>query len=357
MKSFSNLYNDELQQLKQEYGISNSDPLNGWNKLDHERFVKILDEYSNQTQEKYTLFCERIKMELPYKTSNSISNHYNWYQRQVTFSIKKECLKKSIDDYIEKFIHSTIQNITDEKIQIQEFQVRQQERQNQLEEMQTRHHLLNNWRKNKIQSMIENQTQLQDQIKNQMKREYEKNQNERLRRLEIKNNLIKYHDMLRQQKNEEMKLMHELKLKEAQIKEQERKVNQTRIEYREKNRLNKLKEREMKLQAIMQEKVELEARLDRLRKSVAVNVECDWNRAIQDTVSVLEHKKNTDRPNWYQTVGFSSDQIIKDKRMQLSMQLYKHGLSQSTYGRDVLLSLQPPVQRLDQKSSIRFEHD
>lgn len=56
-------------------------------------------------------------------------------------------------------------------------------------------------------------------------------------------------------------------------------------------------------------------------------------------------------------VGFSSDKIIQDERMQLSIALYQRGLASSKYANEILNRMRPPVKRVDQISNIKLSHD
>jgi hypothetical protein len=82
----------------------------------------------------------------------------------------------------------------------------------------------------------------------------------------------------------------------------------------------------------------------------------DWDRATQETASYGNYKKMESRADWWKMEGFSSDTIIKDPRMQLSIALHQAGLTQSKYGNQVLRSLEPPMKRPDQVTTFKFEY-
>lgn len=132
-------------------------------------------------------------------------------------------------------------------------------------------------------------------------------------------------------------------------------MKKERVDLREAQRLKKLKAQEERLEQLEKEKIALEDKLEKLRQSVRIIVENDWNRATQDTIAVQEHRKPSQKIDWYSTVGFSSDEIIRDKRMQMSIEFYRNGLLNSNYAKHVLSSIKVPLKRHDQLSSIKFE--
>jgi hypothetical protein len=54
-------------------------------------------------------------------------------------------------------------------------------------------------------------------------------------------------------------------------------------------------------------------------------------------------------------IGFTTDQLTKDKRMQLSMELHRNGLSNSKYANKLLLDLTPTQKRPDLASSFKIQ--
>jgi predicted nuclease with TOPRIM domain len=132
-------------------------------------------------------------------------------------------------------------------------------------------------------------------------------------------------------------------------------MKKERVDLREAQRLKKLKAQEERLEQLEKEKIALEDKLEKLRQSVRIIVENDWNRATQDTIAAQEHRRPSQKIDWYSTVGFSSDEIIRDKRMQMSIEFYRNGLLNSNYAKHVLSSIKVPLKRHDQLSSIKFE--
>jgi hypothetical protein len=53
-------------------------------------------------------------------------------------------------------------------------------------------------------------------------------------------------------------------------------------------------------------------------------------------------------------IGFSSEKIMRDKRMQISIALHRNGLSGSKYGNEILLKMIPQPKRADTISQLKL---
>ena len=153
-------------------------------------------------------------------------------------------------------------------------------------------------------------------------------------------------------------------------------MNEERVGYRKREIKLKMRKQKNKLELIQQQKRDLEERLAVLKQSVAVCVERyqesnihaliitqyftrDWKRATGLTTSFENYIKPIENDSakdwsWNNIPGFSSDTILKDSRMQLSIALFKSGLGSSKYANDVLNSMRPAVKRPDQISQFKF---
>ncbi|KAJ3324439.1 hypothetical protein HDV06_006850 [Boothiomyces sp. JEL0866] len=308
------MYEQELLRLNQSYqDVIERLPYGYLDEITFDHFEKIKEEYSDQTKEKFTMFCERVHLEIP-KLS----------QKEEEAAIKAEM----------------------------EYQKCKEE---QLHKMEKRHQTLKQWREQKITMFILHSEKRKKYHQEQLQKEQALHQKEQKRRESIKFHLELYKEELEKKKKKQMELELELNEKLEAEYQIQKAINEERVKVRATERQKKLKEKEKQYELMLKERQELERRLEILRQSVAVHAESDWSRTTKDTTSFMKHREKELQSQWYKTIGYSSEEILKDNRMKISIALHRNGLANSKYGNQVLQSMQPPVKRPDQISTIKFE--
>ncbi len=95
------------------------------------------------------------------------------------------------------------------------------------------------------------------------------------------------------------------------------------------------------------------AKLEKLKQAVAVEIEADWNRILQDTESSKAVKREQSHLKYYKVPGFSSEKLMSDPRTRLMNTLHSHGLLQNAYAQELLAKMTKP-KRADTISTFSF---
>ena len=175
----------------------------------------------------------------------------------------------------------------------------------------------------------------------------------------------------KQRKREEVAKEKERLLKEVQEKLLEQsKIDWERINFRKELYDEKIHEQEEKKRELELDEERKEERLEELRKKVRVEAKSDLVRTMGDTdawrkrderyLRMVRNETNENDVEWWQeskplfnTVGFSSKQILNDKRLQLEQKLRETGLIASEYGRQLVAQMKAPtVTRRDQIGTL-----
>jgi hypothetical protein len=184
-----------------------------WLERDHERFIKLKDEYDGQEVGKYSLFMERLKLEMPHISQKIISQHFEWCCSNSSFIEKKHALHRSFEIHTEKLIAETIANILNEEEDLKNVYDRENEQMKQLAVMEEKHEKVKEWRLKKVESLLKLNSQRQEELAESIKAEEKNKAIQENRRLALKQNLQEYHSQLMRKKQEEEEVQNQLRLK------------------------------------------------------------------------------------------------------------------------------------------------
>lgn len=204
--------------LKEQYQDVLSLPYGGLDPKRHFQIMKIKQEYHSQIQDRFTLYIERIKMEVPKLKQRDILGHYQWVSRHDAYTSLKDnlyrtCMKNSID-----FINSTLDSIKQEWEAIQAIEEKDKLNQKRLQGMQSRHSSIQEWREKKVAQIKmefeKRQREMQDQVIKNAQRE----QQEGEKRAAMHGMIEEYHLKMRQRMEKARLVEAELQQKEQQEK-------------------------------------------------------------------------------------------------------------------------------------------
>ncbi|KAJ3315159.1 hypothetical protein HDV04_004300 [Boothiomyces sp. JEL0838] len=301
-----NNYEHERLTLEQSYqDVVERTPYGYLNADNYDHFVKIKLEYTNQTREKFTLFCERVQLEMPALSHRKISSQYNWLDRKNSFEMQKECLQQMQSKIKSEYITSTIQHIIEEEAAIKAEQEYLKSKEDQLHKTEKRHQTLKQWRENKIAQFILHSEKRRKSHEEQLQKERELQLKEEKRRESIKYQLQLYKEELDREKEKQKELELELQQKLDAEKELQKSINEERVKVRQEERQKKLKEKERQYKQMLLERQDLERRLELLRQSVAIHAEryLEHNLAIGvEQPKILAHSPNIEKKK-YKTNG------------------------------------------------------
>ncbi|XP_057308201.1 coiled-coil domain-containing protein 112-like isoform X2 [Hydractinia symbiolongicarpus] len=249
----------------------------GWDDIDHQMFLKLRKQCKNNSQ-----LLSRAALDIPTQDEEDILQHIQWYEEYCSLrENKREAIVKwkSLKENEKKDLLSKTEKEDEEDIK------RKKKEEIILKEREERFKKLQEW---KVQKQLEKLQQNSEMEEERKEEERIKMLIEERKRFEVKLQVEEY----RLQKKEEekiLKLAHEEKLRKEKflISGEERE----RIKERnEKILLNKRQKHLLK----EYEKEEKERRLEKLKKTVAVNVERDPCRLYKQTKG-WKHRMKSDK--------------------------------------------------------------
>lgn len=241
-------------------------------------------------------------------------------QRYDSFKNRLASLCKWYESHIQGFIKRTIvlYKSSDEQVETQLEEQAQWE--TRLQQTSERHEKLKSWRLEQIRKLQSLEQQMTNSMALQFEQDLKEAQKQKLERQKKKEKIQAYHERI-DTENLKCKVIQEAReALELRAKQKQYFQNKRRINYRHQEWDNMIRTRKEKEQRALEEKLELEKRLDRLRAKVYVEAESNPDRLFQDTIAFSKAKECSSLKDQklFKIIGFTHDQLMQDKRYVFS---------------------------------------
>lgn len=352
-------YRERLQDLDVRHSDMLQNSYGGWTRDDHITFESIVEMYQRDMNNRRMLYIDRLRKQFPKKPRSELVAHENWminhrYHTRLRHTLIS-CWAKDKQELYEKAAAVFADACLAEELQ--QMAAINQDRQDEIN--QQLHEKIELWREQKLEAMRIEAELEQQRLKNvekELELERQKEGKKRVAEKEkiqvYKEQLQKEHEMEEAQKRERL-----AELRKAMAVQADH--DKERVAFRQ--HLQNLKEEQMREEKLRleEEEKERERRLEALREQVAIHVESDPVRMMQDTTSSkarmgigVDQDINIQQPLFAMTT-FSSDTVMADPRLKLEQALRQAGLHDNPYARHMISSTKPlKAPRPDMKSTL-----
>ncbi|XP_064647830.1 coiled-coil domain-containing protein 148-like [Lineus longissimus] len=351
-------YISRLDELYDNHEMVLQDVTGGWNKQDHFQFRSIVEQYTYDVANRWTLCLDRLKRHMPQYGRSDFVEHDEWWTFYKYFHERRRGI---ITDWIRdrRELLNKAKGIFADACAAEELRELQAETHQQQKEIcAALYEKVKEWRETKMELMRLEQEWEEQRRKEELDKQRAEQEKDMKKRKEEKDKIQVFQDKKEKRRQAEdarrARRMEELKKMLADQAE----YDKERVLYREKEYLEKVEESLRKEQAAAEAEEEKEQRLEALRKTVRVEAESNPERLIGDTQSWQFRKKKEED---YQTIQrplfsintFESSKITSDPRVKLENRLREAGLVHSEYARQVISTMAPPQPpRRDMESSV-----
>jgi hypothetical protein len=149
----------QLCRLKDQYKsiVDSIDTLDGWSQSSHSLFLKLMQEYSLQSQNRFTLFLHRLQLEFKARSLNfgnlDISRHYDWILGLNSYEMKKTLIEEMAVRNREAFIQTTLKHFKTEQEMIERIELQEIQQKEKLGQLASYHVQVREWREKRIIQM------------------------------------------------------------------------------------------------------------------------------------------------------------------------------------------------------------
>lgn len=350
-------FEDDLYNLECRYAKTNQlasldakVPSGTWSPSDHFKFVKILDEYIlagdnstvNSGKLRGDMIVERVKLEVPGKTSLEVLNHERWYREYLKYTDLKKTMQRMFVRQKWEFLLDTqrlFREAREEKLRLQE---KYEELEQRLQTAEMLHQKLKDWREQRMKQLMKDEEIRREEQMREMERK-EREEKKRLEEKEKKSMRIQeYRIRLEEQEREEMEVQKWIKEIEDAMAIERAKYNEDRVQFRCEKELEKKEMQRQKELLKQAQEEETQRKLELLRAQVApTHIQSDWNRIQSETESFIKAKNTKEEKAMFSVNGYSDKQILKDQRARLALALGSMNLTNSAYAKEAFARLQP----------------
>eukprot|EP00658_Telonema_sp_P-2_P017751 TRINITY_DN16926_c0_g1_i4.p1 TRINITY_DN16926_c0_g1~~TRINITY_DN16926_c0_g1_i4.p1 ORF type:complete len:407 (-),score=91.28 TRINITY_DN16926_c0_g1_i4:219-1439(-) len=312
----------------------------GWPSAAHIRFCDIFKAYHADKHGRKAVL-ERLQMELPKFSQQGLVAHYEWHSQKAflksklkALQISQEQQKLAIVAEMSAAVQSVRQLAAERRAHLQEVARFEAER-------QMWHQELRRCRREAASLALEAAEVAEEDSKRRQAVE-EEAEAKRRAYLESQRKALQAHQRKQAQEAEKRRQEAQLWQREMDERAQRRRHhNRERVAIRKGLHEQKMDQvREAQTQAD-QDKLEREARLERLREQVRIIAEADAQRTMGKTVSSAQTKDHAKSAPLFKNDGFDIQQLMSDNRFRLATVLNEAGMGGGTYAREVMLSKQP----------------
>ncbi|KAJ8324447.1 hypothetical protein QVD99_002473 [Batrachochytrium dendrobatidis] len=347
-------YYNHLHQLSLTYAQVIQHKYGGWTSSEHSRYEKINEEYPCDMRGRSALFYDRLILEFPKLSLHKLKEHEMWTIKLTAFKNHKRSIEIAFEARMKEIIALTVNQFMEAKQIYQEQSAILEQKEANLQKSAAIQNRICKWRNARIQQLKIAAAKRHAEMEAQLELNRIKFEREGYRRESDKAKLQEFFDKKQRIKEKEMEVSKKAQQRLNAQKAVLQQINEERIEFRENQRIQRLEDKKMSALQVKARQDALERQLDRLRATVAVDIQSDWNRIMGDTIAFAESKKDLKQPEWFKNNSFTIDQIMKDKRAQISQVLHSQGLLSSKYASQVLTAIQPKHTRPDQATTIKL---
>ncbi|KAJ3274271.1 hypothetical protein HK104_004138 [Borealophlyctis nickersoniae] len=294
-ESLKNWYQTKTQSLQSTFSDVLSTSFGGWSADNHRRFEKILDEYAAESHGRWGLIVERVALELGIGSAE-VAAHHDWTLRHTTYKSIHQTLTRAFLSKLSECISTTLSTFREAAVMHARHTQRVSDMSQQVVRMEADHAKLKAWREAKVQALVMEERRRMREVEEKVRRETEMHERALRRRTAEKKQIAQYHStkeaQLQHQHDiaQQLQEAHELELAERD------KHAQSRLMYRHEQHVAKLESRKQQAEEAQRQKEEVEKRLEKLRESVAVHVDSDWERILKDTEATTNSKNAVIEP-------------------------------------------------------------
>ncbi|XP_029461404.1 coiled-coil domain-containing protein 148 [Rhinatrema bivittatum] len=359
LKEFNDLiqeYKSKLQEIDEK--LISIDRNFGWTEEDKWIYQIITDQYSNDVQNRRTLYLDMLLRHLPHKSRFDVVAHEtSWDQYRFAKEHRRALIQSWIRDrknLLIKGIMTIAEACTAHETEI----ILASDRRKQHEICADLKEKVLQWRANQ-----EETARLEAAIAARRREKEEENEKiykekEMLHRAEEKEKILTYYAK-KQQKREEQEKKDVERLEElGKIMAEQAMKDRERVIFRQALLEKRLMEKKEKVLQEIHEEEERQKRLEVLRQQVAVVAEFDPVRMMGDTKASKARMGigNEDfflQKPLYKLNTYSEKQIISDCRVRVEMALREAGLHNTPYAKEILPTISPPtLPRRDMESTV-----
>jgi len=356
-------YLEKLEELEEKYADIFSSDTGGWTDDDHFAFLTIVEQYQYDTQNRRTLYMDRLQRHFPRFTRQALVQHEDWCSQNRYYLDRRKALQNDwIRDRHELFNKASVvfaevctaAEVAEKKA---EYDDTQRELCNVLYEKVRR------WRVMKVEVMRLRQETADAKMEEQNRQQEEEKQKEKAHRDQLKKKLgvfkAEQAEVDRRVAEERAKELEQL---QAQMAEQAE-YDLERLEYRKDQQEYKTRERHKKEEEKRLKEEEKERVLEAIRKQVRpTHVEGDLMRLWSDTEAWYQHTKPrhegdevfAEQKPLFEVNTFTANHVNKDPRVRIEARLREAGLIETGYARQVIAQIQPskPAQQRNMFSTV-----
>ncbi|GAQ82074.1 hypothetical protein KFL_000990240 [Klebsormidium nitens] len=329
----------------------------GWSLEDHETFLRVrragLAEASATCQPQSEVVSRVCRM-MPHRAQRDIVQHSEWYAERLLWRRKLEDLHASKSRQLDEALEKLERKLSKKEAGFRTAAATALDTIKREAVQSVLQSKLDNHRKIKADSaQLELQKRLEmaetETEKKQLEERRAKDEKAKAKAL-LENYRAEIEDLAREKEQEATKgraLREETTKAEAQL-------NAERVEFRRRAHAKKVDQLRRAAAASEAREREKEERLAKLRAQVAVQVEADKARVLQPTAAMLAAEAAAKESELFPVHGFTTEELMRDKRFRLGLVLREAGLHNTAAGRDALISAAPKPRKPDTLSQIRF---
>ena len=308
-----------------------------WNACDQRLLLHILTQYTaagkqrKQTLDRLTLEFKHITgAELKLRLDTAIQHRLHSEQLR-SINSDERVARWELDEAVESGWAAEVGRLKDEWRRVDEAKEREREAGERRADLQQLRAVRDEENRVKLEAK-----QLQDQAQAEKDRQAE--DEERLRREEVKQQLAQYEEQQREQQQKVQRIIAVEQQREEEEKDELRHIHATRVAARQLVDEDKHRQQQFEAERLVQEQRDRERRLEALRQSVAPHVVVDRQRVQAPTVSSQAERDVDGR--LFRVDGWSNEAVFSDPRAKLSAALHAAGISVSgDYAREVISTM------------------
>lgn len=356
-------YEAQLEYLELKYQHVKQSGTGGWSKQDHLHFVHLMEQYPPELPNRRMFYIDRMLREMPDKTRSKLVEHEEWHLAHKFYQEQFQSTLRAWARDREDLLVKVKATFAEAWALYEEAAEKAKTRKKQENICQELYNKVLAFREQKLEAL---KLQAAIAAKEQEKEEKELRAAEarEQKRRDLQQKQIKD---FREQKEKEYQVFAEQERKRlAELQErmaQQAVLDQQRVKYREEQLQLRQESRQKAKELVLEQELEKQRRLEKLRQQVQVHVEDDPERIYKTTeasqarvASIYDEELELQHP-LFDVHGYDEKKITSDRRLKVEQALRDAGVHNSDYARRIMASIKPPQEpRKDQHSTV-FKSD